>query len=335
VAFITEQKEAAEAELQKRENALNEFFTKHPEFVQDPNNGGSEGSLIRARAKGSAVRPTQSVKERQLQRIQARLDAPPDAPPVAVPMPPTPERLAAEAAVKDAQREVASAQRALDDAMSKFTEKHPSVIKAQDQLASAQQRLRQAQAAVPAEVEAMIRPATPEDRAKLEKERAQLEKEIQDEKSRSGKVVENDNTEQRVVKLESDNSNLRRDVAEEREHVQSLAASAFRATIDASQKLAEQGGRLSVVDPAFKPVQPTGPGKTIFLMAGMILFLTLGLSLAIGLAVIDDRLYRGADLDQLGITVLGVIPPAVAQKRRRNRKRGSTTATIQRPGASP
>jgi len=331
VAFVTDQKEAAETELRKRERALNEFFAKHPEFVQDSNSAQSEGSLIRARAKGAAGRPTQSVKERQLQRIQARLDAPPNAAPIAVAMPPTPERIAAEAQVKDAQRELGAAQRELEDALSKFTDKHPSVIKAQDRVASAQQRLRQAQAAMPPEVEQVVRPATAEDRAKLEKERAQLQSEIRDEQSRSGKVTESDDTEQRVVKLETDNTNLRRDVAEQRERVQSLADSAFRATIDANQKLAEQGGRLSIVDPAFKPVQPTGPGKTIFLMAGMILFLTLGLSLAIGLAVIDDRLYRDADLDQLGITVLGVIPPA-AVIRKRKRKRGATTATIQRPG---
>jgi hypothetical protein len=65
----------------------------------------------------------------------------------------------------------------------------------------------------------------------------------------------------------------------------------------------------------------------------MILFLTLGLSLSIGMAVIDDRLYRGSDLNHLGVTVLGVIPPAVVT-RKRKRKRGATTATIQRPGDS-
>jgi hypothetical protein len=90
--------------------------------------------------------------------------------------------------------------------------------------------------------------------------------------------------------------------------------------MDANQKLAEQGGRLAVVDPAFKPARPTGPGKTIFLLAGMVLFLTLGLSLAVGLAVIDDRLYRRADLDQLGVAVLAVIPPAIHVKKRKRRK---------------
>ena len=50
------------------------------------------------------------------------------------------------------------------------------------------------------------------------------------------------------------------------------------------------------------------------MMAGMLLFVTLGLSLAVALALIDDRLYRRVDLDQLGIPVLAVIPPATARK---------------------
>jgi hypothetical protein len=192
-------------------------------------------------------------------------------------------------------------------------------MKAKERLSAAQQRLRQSQAAVPPEVEnVVVRPATAEDRAELEKERAQLEKEIRDEESKSGRPVETqDTTTKRVVQLESENSELRRAVNEQRERVQSLADSVFRATIDANQKLAEQGGRLSVVDPAFKPVRPSGPGKTVFLMAGMILFVTLGLSLAVSLAVIDDRLYRRVDLEQLGVAVLAVIPPAVLVNRKR------------------
>ena len=101
-----------------------------------------------------------------------------------------------------------------------------------------------------------------------------------------------------------------------REKMQSLNDSVFRAQIDANEKLAEDGGRLTVIDPAFKPVRPSGPGKTIFLLAGMVLFLSLGFALAIGLAVIDDRLYRRADIDQLGIAVLGVIPAARARQKR-------------------
>jgi uncharacterized protein involved in exopolysaccharide biosynthesis len=314
VAFATKQQQAEGAVLQQREQALNEFLAKHPEFVADANAAATEGALIRRVNKPATGTPQLSVKERQLRRIQARLDANPDAPPIAVALPPSPERIAAEAAVADATRELRAAQRELDDVLAKFTDKHPSAIKAQDRVNSARDRLRQAQASVPAAAETIVKPATPEDRAKLEKELAQLQTEIGEEKTRNGKASEADNTTKRVVQLEIDNTNLRRAVSEQRERVQLLADGVFRATMDANQKLAEQGGRLSVVDPAFKPIQPSGPGKTIFMMAGMMLFVTLGLSLAVALALIDDRLYRRFDLDQLGIPVLAVIPPATARK---------------------
>ena len=187
-------------------------------------------------------------------------------------------------------------------------------MKAQGKVAGAQSKLRNAQAAIPPMVETAVAPATPEDRQKLQKELEALESQIANEQHRAtggtGKAPVADTSTNWVVKLETEHANLRRDVNEQRERVESLAASVFRAQIDASQKAAEQGGRLSIVDPAFKPVRPSGPGKTIFLLAGMALFLSLGLGLAVGLAVIDDRLYRRSDLDYLGIPVLAVIPPA-------------------------
>ena len=232
-----------------------------------------------------------------------------------MPAPPSAEKLAAEQAVTEAQREMSAANRELEDALSKYTDKHPTVIKAQDRVAAAQQRLRHAQASVPADIETPLAPATPAARNRLQKELATLEEQIADEQRSSGKgsgaaaaaITASTNW---VVQLETQHADLRRSLNEERERVSSLADAEFRATSDASQKLAETGGRLSVVDPAFKPARPSGPGKTIFLLAGMVLFLGLGGALVIGLAVIDDRLYRRDDIDQLGIAVLAVIPPA-------------------------
>jgi uncharacterized protein involved in exopolysaccharide biosynthesis len=329
VKFATEQRDTAAAELQTRELALTEFLAKHPEFVADQNGVQNEGASIRAaRSNKPTGAPQLSGKERQLQRIQARLDAPPNAPPISVPSAPTPERLEALARVQAAKRELEVAKRELDEQLSKYTEQYPSAIKAKDRVASATQQLRQAEAAVPAEVETVVRPATAEDRTKLEKERLQLMTEIREEQSRTGKVPEAPSgTEQRVVQLETENNELRRAVKEHRDRLQSLTDGWFRARQDANQKLAEQGGRLSIIDPAFKPARPSGPGKSIFLMAGMALFLSLGLALALALAVIDDRLYRRADLDHLGIAVLAVIPPAVKLKRKQPRPKAKTKRT--------
>jgi uncharacterized protein involved in exopolysaccharide biosynthesis len=329
VSFATSQKESATKELAKSEQALATFLAAHPEFAQETNQGSSEGASIRAIREPKPARTGNSrlyALERQRQRIEARLNASPDAPPVRIVAPPSPERVAAEAASNEAQRQLVSATRELDGALSRYTDKHPEVIKAQANLAAAQQRYRTAQAAVPPLVETAVAPATKEDREKLEKELAQLEEQISNAQSTGNakNASQADKTTNWVVKLETEYAILRREVSEQRERVGSLAASVFRAQIDASQKLAEQGGRLSVVDPAFKPVKPSGPGKTIFLIAGMMLFLTLGLGLSLGLAMIDDRIYHRIDLDNLGIGVLAVIPPAVAFKGLQKKKEKRT-----------
>jgi uncharacterized protein involved in exopolysaccharide biosynthesis len=336
VSFATTQKESASVELRNAEEKLAQFLAQHPEFAQDANQPNTEGASIRAirdqKAKTpKAGNPRLYALERQRQRIQTRLDAPPDSPPIRIVSPPSPERTAAEAAANEAQRELNQAKRQLEDSLSRYTERHPEVMKAQTKVASAQTKLRHAQAAIPPMTETAVAPATPEDREKLRKELAALETQIANEQHRAsggtGKAPAADTSTNWIVKLETEHANIRREVNEQRERVESLAASVFRAQIDASQKAAEQGGRLSIVDPAFRPVRPSGPGKTIFLLAGMALFLSLGLGLAVGLAVIDDRLYRRADLDQLGIPVLAVIPPAQARKAKPAKPVASRTTT--------
>jgi len=323
VEFATSQKEESAKELRKREQGLAQFLAKHPEFAGDANQP-SEGASIRMQSKKQAAANSGNTQlaslERQRQRIQSRLDAPADAPPIRIAAPPSAERIAAESVVNEAQRELAAASRDLEDQQSKgFTERHPAIIKAKERVTAAQQRLRHAQAAVPPDVETVIAPATAQDREKLQRQMRELDQRIAEQRGQKPGTAATDTATNWVVKLETDHADLRRSVAEQRERVESLADSVFRAQMDANQKLAEAGGRLEIVDPAFRPVKPTGPGKTIFLLAGMVLFLSLGIGIAILLAVIDDRLYRRVDLDQLGIAVLGVIPPAIHVRRRRKK----------------
>lgn len=323
VNFAVKQKEEASIELAKREKAYTEFLAAHPEFIQD-STGAGEGASIRAATKKPVVTTgngTLQALDRQRDRIIARLNAPPDAPPVRVPAPSSPEKIAAEQAVADAQRELAAAQRELDDALSKFTDKHPTVIKAQDRVSSARQKLAHAQAAVPPDQEVVVAPASAEDREKLKKQLAQIEAEINQIQTNQGKVTPTvDTTTKGVVELETQFAELRRQQAEARERVGTLADSVFRAQIDANQKAAETGGRLTVIDPAFKPMRPTGTAKKVFLLAGLVLFLGLGGAIALGLAFVDDRLYRRADIDALGIPVLATIPLARGVKPGKERK---------------
>jgi capsular polysaccharide biosynthesis protein len=333
VQFALQQKNDAIAELQKRQQALAEFLAAHPEFAADPNQGnaGGEGAAVRLVHTKNAATATNTnsrlyALERQRQRLQARLDAPPDAPPIHIPAPQSPEKIAAEAQVTDAERELKAAQRDLDDALSKYTDKHPTVVNAQKRVADSQAKLRHAQAAADAvpSADTEVAPATPADRSKLQKQLNDIESQIADEQKRSGgkgDTAQVDKTTNWVVKLETTHADLRRAVAEQGVSVDYLSESARRAQMNANERRDDQAGGLSVVDPANKPVRPSGPGKTIFLLAGMILFLALGSGLAVGMAVIDDRLYRRADIDQLGVAVLAVIPPPLKAAKHGHRPR--------------
>jgi uncharacterized protein involved in exopolysaccharide biosynthesis len=321
VAFALKQKEEAGIELSKVELALAEFLAKHPEFAQEATQATAAGSFA---GEGASIRAVQNQKstaksenarlyalERQRQRIQARLDAPPDAPPIRVPAPQTPEKIAAEGAVGDARTRLASANRELEKALYQYTDQHPAVVRARQRIAESQAELKRAQAAVPPDVETTIAPATEADRNKLKQELARLESSIAEEQKRGNNKGPSaaDVTTNWVVQLETEHATLRRTVTEARERVEALSDSVFRAQMDANQKLADTGAVLSVVDPAFRPVKPSGPGKTLIVLAGLVLFITLGGGLAVGLAVIDDRVYRRTDLEELGIAVLAVIPP--------------------------
>jgi uncharacterized protein involved in exopolysaccharide biosynthesis len=335
VEFATKQKESAELELKKRRSALAQFLSDHPEFAVDPNSAQSEGAGIRARQSSQAQNQAQKPLtpeaqkileyERQRQRITLRLNASPDAPPVRIASPPSPERTAALAALAEAERELGAARREAEGAEAKYGPKHPTVLNAQKRLETAQEAHRRAKAGVPPEEEFSIAPASPQDRSKLQRQLDEIDKQIA--KLRNAKPgappdSQDGQTETSswIVQLETDHADLRRAVAEQNERVSSLAQSVFRSELDARQKLAEAGGRLSLIDPPFKPVKPSGPGKKIFLMAGVMLFLVIGLVLSVLLAVIDDRLYRQADLTSLGIAVLGVIPPAPKLAKAKARK---------------
>ena len=293
-------------------------MAKHPEFAETQPGASSEGAGIRQKVKetgGASGNPRVIALERQRQRLVARLNARPGET-VVTRREPTAEQQAAQAAVGEAEREYQTKQRDLESTQSKFTEKHPSVVKAREEVAAALQRLRRAQAAVPPTINeaVVVAPVSEEDRDALQKQVAQLEAQIAEARSSTGAT--SGKTSDWVVQLETQHSDLRRAVGEQREHVESLANSVFRAQIEADQQLAEEGTRLTVVDPAFKPLRPVGKGRTFVVAAGLAVAMMLGAVLAFGLALIDDRIYRRADLEQLEmLPLLAVIPSDQARKR--------------------
>jgi uncharacterized protein involved in exopolysaccharide biosynthesis len=322
--FAAEQEEDAKSELTRRRRALTEFLAKHPEFVQDTA-ASAEGSGIRASQQQSRtptpVNSRLASLQRQRDRITARLNAKPgEVVPIAEP--PSPERVAAQQAVNEAERELAAAKRDLEEKLSRLTDLHPNVVQAKDRVANAQNKLRQAQAAVPPASTVVSPPATAEDRAALQRQLKTLEEQIASAQSATGRTPtrSQDAAAEAIVELETQYAELRRAASEQDSRAAEASAAAFRAQQQASQQAAEQGGRLAVVDPAFRPIKPHGSGKSVLILAGLVVFGAIGGALALGLALIDDRLYRRDDIDELGLTVLAVVPAARAVSKKKAKK---------------
>lgn len=331
VNFARAQKTASDEELMKRERAYSEFLDKHPEFTQEDQSGGtSEGAAIRQREKDKSHAPVGNPRllalERQADRLRAILATPEgQTPPPPPPQPKikTPEQLAAQQQIDEAQRELAQAKRKLDDARTRFTDKHPDVIKAQGEVDDAQARLKAAIASMPPDISMPdpLQQPGPIDRDKLQKDLADLDKRIDAEKARTaGGVAPNDdaNKADAIVTLETQHKDLKRGLDEQREAAQALADSVFRAEMAAKQQSAENDANLAVVDPAYEPVTPHGKGKKFVVMVGLVIFGGLGCAVALGLAILDDRLYRRGDVEKLDLApVLAVIPRAKARRGRR------------------
>lgn len=322
--FLEQEKKDADDELKERERTMAEFLAKHPEFAQETPGGSASGAGIRAAqqkksSSASAADSGLSALERQRRRIQARL-ANPDAP---IPVAPPPRATAEPAEIKAARRDVDEAQRELQEKLAQFTDKHPDVVAARNRLASAQQALRRLEAGLPAVSEEAAAPPLPVDRAALQRELTKVEREIAAYRSRQGSSAgaAKSQVADDVVNLETEWARVERVVEEARERVSSLESRVFTADITASSEFAE-AAQLSVIDDAYLPHQPAGKPRKMLVIAGGLLFAGLGIALALGLALVDDRIYRRYDLQRIGVAPVLVVVPGDRRRKGRGRRRG-------------
>jgi len=320
--FLEQEKKEADDELKQRERTLAEFLSQHPEFAQETSGGSASGAGIRAaqQKKTTASAASDSglgALERQRRRIQARL-ANPDAP---IPVPaPSASRASEPSELKAARRDIDEAQRELSEKLGQFTDKHPDVVAARNRLASAQQALRRLEAGLPAASEEQAAPL-PVDRSALQRELTKVEREITAYRSRQGGRVPKSSVADDVVNMEIEWARVERVVEEARERVSSLESRVFTADITASSEFAE-AAQLSVIDEAYLPHSPAGKPRKMLAIAGGLLFAGLGMALALGLALIDDRIYRRYDLQRIGVAPVLVVVPADKRRNRRGRRRG-------------
>jgi len=111
------------------------------------------------------------------------------------------------------------------------------------------------------------------------------------------------------VALETDWVRLNREVVDARDRFQSLQDKEFKASMVESAAATGRTAQMVVVDPAFVPKHAAPPGRTTLMAAGLAATMVLSALFALGLAILDDRIYDRDDVEQLGmLPLLGVVP---------------------------
>jgi hypothetical protein len=302
-------------EQKDKETALAQFLAKHPEFARE---------TARQNAPVRVVRPPQPMRndstlatlERETARLQERLDQP-----VAHARAPEAQADPALVATKQAaDAELAKAQKDLTDKQSQFTEEHPDVRAAGVRVKQAQDKVKRAGEAVAASLAASVAAAQQKsaakeedegyiDRGALENQLKRINEEIADYKRRKAEnsapttVVASS-----VVALEADWTRLNRELVEARAHVQSLREQERQAALVQSVAATGRTAQMAVIDPPYLPTHEAGISHVQIMTAGIAGSLLLALLLALGLALLDERIYDRTDVERLGMPLLSVVP---------------------------
>ena len=85
---------------------------------------------------------------------------------------------------------------------------------------------------------------------------------------------------------------------------------------------------VRIVDRALVPDYPVAPNRTANALAGLLAGLILGIGIALGVRLLDRRLRTPEMVEDLGITVLGVIPSVPTDKEHEPGKDRPTTADL-------
>jgi polysaccharide chain length determinant protein (PEP-CTERM system associated) len=98
-----------------------------------------------------------------------------------------------------------------------------------------------------------------------------------------------------------------------------------RASVQANLERRQLGEQFRILEPAFRPREPSAPNRLLILGIGVFLAIVMGLGVGVGLEAIDSTLHRARDVqDSLSVPVLASIPAIrfegdMSRERRRRR----------------
>jgi uncharacterized protein involved in exopolysaccharide biosynthesis len=314
--FLDKESDQNKADLRGKEADLAKFTSLHP-LLAARLQGQVPQPVVNTSPASASGDPILAAMEARAFRIDRQLKAAAGVPvpaPKQTPFVPPPD-----------SQELIQARAALDQALAKYTDKHPDVISARQRVKSAEaaqaaavEQARQAHAAAAGNVEP---PKTAADEAALRKELDDLQRQIALRRATTAAATTKDAGAPAQatdpapatgdVALEVEFRRLQREVNEGKERQRQLDEKVFKASITSSAVLSDRNIQVSILDPAFLPASPSSRSRSSILAALLAVCIAVAIMIAIISARLDDRIYDRIDLDQIDVLpVLGVIPRA-------------------------
>ena len=287
--LVTEERVALEKVVAERELELARFFARHPDAgvtapaaSSEPEILLLEQQLLRLRG-GVATRGATGERNRMRAELTERL------------------RTLEAAAVKARQE--------LDDKLGALTEAHPDVILARRRLVTAEAEVGPARAAL---LQLGPAPATAEE-GSPEAAIAQMEAQISGLRAAErAQRIQDPRKRQLALQLDG----LRESLAETRNRLSKIRNDELRAEMFERMEKSESLPRLTALDPGSLPGSPLTSRRRRIALGGSLLAAALAAGLALGRAMVSDRLFDPTDIAHLaGAGVLAVVPPVPSRQR--------------------
>ena len=117
-----------------------------------------------------------------------------------------------------------------------------------------------------------------------------------------------------IVSVDTDFTQLSREVAEARDRQQQIEAKQFQAQLMATLVGGNQAGGVVITDPPFKPLRPVSGGRAKVAMAGAAISGFLAMLAVIAAGLFDRRVYDAHDVVKAVHADIVVVVPRLTGK---------------------
>lgn len=241
-----------------------------------------------------------------------------------------------EAASSDPQENLAQLESALVILQSRYSERHPDVMNTKKRIAALKQEVATGKRSGPAQGSSSNPRISRGDRGyaiglrrdlgEIDAQLVRIEKENEDLKKSVATLQTN--LEAMPIK-EQEMLKIRRDYANVRENYDRLLAAREEAALESSLVRSHKAPQFRIIEPAERALAPAGPNRGLIFAAGALLSLIVFFAIPMALYFLNNSFKFTDDLEnEVGVPVIGVVPPMITPESVRFRRRLSSSALV-------